>query len=102
MNYVVRRGASGESCWSTWSFGSLVARMECRAVRRLDGVETHMDEVDVAPALSAARLALEEWNQSCPQSWTPWEWLEEALLARRRWKRAGRKSPALAARNYQR
>jgi hypothetical protein len=61
-----------------------------------------MDEVDVVPALSAARAVLEEWNQNCPQAWTPWEWLEEALLARRRWKRAGRKSPALAARNYQR
>ena len=34
--------------------------------------------------------------------WTPWEWVEEAVLARRRWKRAGRRSPALAARNYQR
>jgi hypothetical protein len=61
-----------------------------------------MEEVDVAPALAAARDALEAWNQEHPQSWTPWEWLEEALLARRRWKRAGRKSPALAARNYQR
>jgi hypothetical protein len=61
-----------------------------------------MEEVDVAPALTAARSALEEWNEEHPQSWTPWEWLEEALLARRRWKRAGRKSPALAARNYQR
>ena len=61
-----------------------------------------MDEVNVAPALSAARAALEEWNRTCPQAWTPWEWLEEALLARRRWKHAGRKSPALAARNYQR
>jgi hypothetical protein len=61
-----------------------------------------MEEVDVAPALTAARSALEEWNEDHPQAWTPWEWLEEALLARRRWKRAGRKSPALAARNYQR
>jgi hypothetical protein len=61
-----------------------------------------MEEVDVAPALTAARSALEEWNGNHPQAWTPWEWLEEALLARRRWKRAGRKSPALAARNYQR
>ena len=61
-----------------------------------------MEELDVAPSLTAARAALEEWNQSHPQAWTPWEWLEEALLARRRWKRAGRKSPALAARNYQR
>jgi hypothetical protein len=61
-----------------------------------------MEEVDVAPALSAARAALEDWNREHPQSWTPWEWVEEALLARRRWKRAGRRSPALAARNYQR
>jgi hypothetical protein len=61
-----------------------------------------MDEVEVFPALRLAHMILEDWNAHHPEEWTPWEWLEEAVLARRRWKRAGRRSPALAARNYQR
>jgi len=61
-----------------------------------------MDEVEVFPALRLAHMILEDWNTHHPEEWTPWEWLEEAVLARRRWKRAGRRSPALAARNYQR
>ena len=61
-----------------------------------------MDEVEVVPALRLARMILDDWNAHHPEAWTPWEWVEEAVLARRRWKRAGRRSPALAARNYQR
>lgn len=61
-----------------------------------------MDEVEVFPALRLAHMILADWNRHHTEEWTPWEWLEEAVLARRRWKRAGRRNPALAARNYQR
>jgi len=68
---------------------------------REEGTEG-MDDVDAVPALRLARTLLEDWNENHPEAWTPWEWVEEAVLARRRWKRAGRRNPALAARNYQR
>ena len=61
-----------------------------------------MDEVEAVPALRLAHMILDDWNAHHPEAWTPWEWVEEAVLARRRWKRAGRRSPALAARSYQR
>ena len=76
--------------------GSIALQMEW------EGAAEIMDEVEVFPALRLAHMILEDWNAHHPEEWTPWEWLEEAVLARRRWKRAGRRSPALAARNYQR
>jgi hypothetical protein len=45
--------------------------------------------------LGRARAILQEWNAEHPDRWTPWEWLEEALLAYREWRTGVRFRPAL-------
>jgi hypothetical protein len=76
--------------------------LRCQPKQAVPAPQILMDEVDAVPALRLARTLLDDWNDNHPEAWTPWEWVEEAVLARRRWKRAGRRNPALAARNYQR
>jgi hypothetical protein len=46
-----------------------------------------VDEVEVIPALRLAHMILDDWNQNHPEEWTPWEWLEEAVLAANSWYR---------------
>lgn len=46
--------------------------------------------------LERARLILRQWNAEHPDRWTSWEWVEEALLAYRSWRRLGSwRRPAL-------
>jgi len=49
----------------------------------------------VRSALERARGILRQWNAEHPDRWTPWEWLEEALLARRAWRLETRRARAL-------
>jgi hypothetical protein len=47
--------------------------------------------------LDRARAILRQWNAEHPERPAPWEWLEEALLAHRLWRRGARRARALRA-----
>ena len=46
-------------------------------------------------ALERAQAVLRQWNAEHPDRVLPWEWLEEALLARRAWRLGARRARAL-------
>ncbi|MBI3910919.1 MAG: hypothetical protein HY320_08290 [Armatimonadetes bacterium] len=55
-----------------------------------------MERSGVRSELERAHRVLERWNETHPDQWTCWEWLEEAILARQQWRWLARRNPVLA------
>ena len=54
-----------------------------------------LDRRMTSKILDHAREVLAQWNAEHPDRPAPWEWLEEALLARRDWRLATRRARSL-------